>query len=623
MKKFPWLLLDDDTQVLVNGKDLVIPNAECTAESDPDKILHEIVFGFHLLAVVDLWWNDKKESLGMRFIQNIRRFQPLCECIVSSRVIGNNLDDSKKLQRTGSNNNYTPQDVAQDLVRYFGAVESRVTSFLPKGATEQLEAIVHNRAKKAGIPTNSGEEEKTPKPSVTISSKADRNIYKWASLIYAQALSGFRKKDSPVTLQLNGLNSAIHTQKIAQSLRTECDYLVSRICGQGMYGSEESPIDKVDLEPLEEGKSSALVLVGQPVISGEQSGVWLVFKIDFADRILEEIKAYDKHIKFKVARGRRVELLGSLLGSRLGAICYTFVGDNPQKPVTLKTRLLQLNGIPDENFERLLNQLFGDPDLHAVQAGRFTTIKSYFDLRLANRETVDFQKTWQIIAKDVENKTIENNFGKIKIPVDPTTTSTFGVRQNASWAHGDLHLSNIVVGHNEDVMLIDFRDTGRAPRVLDYVVLSTSIRNETATLKERSVIFSNDREPSEKAMLNSFLGKTNSTTNKFLATLSPDQKLQVTILNCLKRTFLGSEAQPGTEQLSTLYKEYIACCFAWGCIIYSKLQQEENRLNQRSSDSSSENEDLLAAAKEKVYRQMLALGLHLCFLGSQMEQVSY
>lgn len=621
MKRFPWLFLDDDKQALENAKGLSIPNSTCTAVSDVDQIQHEIIFGFHLLAVVDLWWNDEKASLGMGFIQDIRRFQPLCECIVSSRVIGANLDNANKNDRSDENNPYSPQNIAQDLSRCFGAVESRVTSFLPKGATEQLEAIIHNRAEKAGIPTTHGADEKPSKPTVTISEKANRNIDKWASIIFKQAENGFKKEDAIVSLRINGLNSEIHLPKIAASLKAECDYLVSHICGQGMYGSEESPIDRIDLDLLEEGKSSALVLVGQPVISGEQSGVWLVFKLDFADRIREEIRAFDKHIKFKVARGRRVELLGSLLGSRLGAICYTFVGDNPQKPVTLKTRLLQNQGNPDEKFEKLVEQLFGDPDLHAVRADSFTSIKSYFDIRLAKRETFDFQGNWPSISSDIKKLAKENKITNLKIPVDPTTTSIFGVSHNACWAHGDLHLSNIVVGHNEDVMLIDFRDTGRAPRVLDYVVLSTSLRNETAALKERSILCQN-RDLLEKALLNSLLGKTVQSIEKTLAELTPDQKLLVTILNCMKRTFLGSEAQPGSDQLSKLYKEYIACSFAWGCIIYTKLQNDASMLSQQRRNSSGESDVLLSAAKERVYRQKLALGLHLCFLGSQMEKAT-
>jgi hypothetical protein len=465
--------------------------------------------------------------------------------------------------------------------------------------------------------------------TVKIKVADDANVHftQWSTRLVDSLIRG-RQYNEKVKIQLQ-LKRARRDQAIMamhSSLKLEFDYLASRICGQGFDPSLDPPIVSLDLNMLDGGKSSALVLIGRAVMVGETPGVWLVFKIDFRERIQEEINAYSRHVKFRVSRSRRIELLGHEIGSRLGVVCYTFAGDDPTHPRTLRTRLRELHGVPDENFRNLVSGLFETADLHAVKDGSYTSISEYFDCRLAKRGRIDFHSRWtdfkNLIASLFQEFAINYS-----IPRDPINTATFGTRQYASWAHGDLHSGNIIFGENSELILIDFRDTGRAPRVLDYAVLGLSLRLESMQLHDLSSLSANPdtwvrQWVEEEDKLFDFRGIRSEGTQGDLGRRFSGIRI---VLHDLLRLMLETFCPEGINEYEShrdhLFKEYVACSFAWGCFVLDKMKKELFSITESgqplvNADTSVEE---LRERQDSIRKQMLALAIYLCFLGNKMK----
>jgi thiamine kinase-like enzyme len=630
MQIFPWLFIDDDHEFRKIAEKLNTENAPCkTVGESHEQVKNEIVLGFYLFAVVDLLWvtDEKKTKLGFQHLNLLKQFQPLCECVINSRQIGN--DNSATV---------SPQTINEDLSQILSPFEPLASSFVPKGQTNVIKRAIIQRVQNLGVA-------EAGKPvEVVFGNDCMFMLNRWALTLLGLLKSGYRTSENgpPLSFEIKDFKES-HS-KLCGSLLLECDFLVSRICGQGARSQLPPPIKRIKLDLLDGGKSSAMVLIGRPEMEEMQNRAsWLVFKIDFRDRIEEEVQSYDRHIKFRVSRHRRVELLGHELGSRLGSICYTFIGVDPTQPQTLRTKFCSLNGKPNEEFRDQIKKLFATPDLHAIKDASFTDITEYFDLRLKNRKPFDFQKKWLEFRSQLESLFTQHDIDHSIIPTDPTNTAVFGTSHEAVWAHGDLHLGNIVVGESDELMLIDFRDTGRAPRVLDFVVLAISVRVESCNFLNLSQILTSTDVPNEESLLKIGLGspelisRLRSEQNK----LSEVGLLLFDLHQAMVGAFRPEEADNegiATSDFSNFLKEikneYVACSFAWACLIFQKLSEEFDRKTHEKSklkkeldtkSKSAEDSEQINVKIDKVEqeveltkKQRLAIGLYLCFLGNQM-----
>lgn len=626
--------MDDEANYRENASSISTEIAPCTTVGETlEQVTYEIVLGFYFLAVVDLVWvvEKRKLRLGSQLLELIKRFQPLCECVISSRQIGN---DEVGAESPG----IAPQTISEDLSRCFSISRPLATSFVAKGYTAKVKKAINDRVRELGIA-------EADKPvEVAFDEGCMPMVTRWAQTVLDLLKDVCQASEIAPALSFEIKDFSKAQTKLYQSLLLECDFLVSRICGQGSRSQLPPPIKRIALESLDGGKSSAMVLIGRPEMEEVQNRAsWLVFKIDFRERIEEEVQSYNRHIKFRVSRHRRVELLGHDLGSRLGSICYTFIGVDPKQPTTMRTKFNLLRGKPDKTFRDQTKKLFATPDLHAINDVPFDDISEYFQIRLRKRKPFDFQAKWKEFRSQLEIMFSQHSIDNSNIPSDPTSTPEFGTTQPAVWTHGDLHLGNIVVGDADELMLIDFRDTGRAPRVLDFVVLATSIRMEACNFMDASDILAASKEGNEALLLKTGLG-TPEFVNKLQARISKLSEVGLLLFDLhqtMVSTFRPDEAgNEDTENgdlsrfLKKIKGEYVACSFAWACLIFQKLSDEAGRKSREKSGLRKEldprgqstnkrelvNEkiDKVENEAELIEKQRLAIGLYLCFLGNQM-----
>ena len=598
MREFPSLLIDDSDVERKNFKSSVgtLLRQKYTALGQVDDVsgdviddtVYELIFGFYLVAFLDLKFGSDV-YLGKEYAELLMEHQPLCERILRSHVFGSSDCPAN----------------SQKLKEFFGPFSTIFNSYMPKGNAENLKNIVRDRSRLFGL-----SQESCDFPVVNLEwGDFDSRLSEWAEKIVA------RINQPSVTGQLLSSKFKVDDhgkaiQILTQSLKFECDYLVSRVCGQGLHGNRACPVERISLTLLDEGKSSSLVLMGQPTIKGIESGVWLVFKIDIIERIETELSGFDNYIKFRVARGRRVEVLGHAVGNRLGTICYTFVGANPKRPITLKTFLHQvISADGSSSFTKAgqyIENLFSKPDLHEVrdQGEKYNEcVREFTRKRLGgNEKNFDLDEIWIEISKDIgelfKNSGINKRMPK---PNDVLTATLMGTPQPKCWSHGDLHLSNVVLGEGDDLILIDFRDTGPAPQVWDFMTLATSIRLEASrsldvqyddsTLK----LFLKDEEDFLKVILDS-----NREPFSLAKANNPDwRSLLISIIQWMKRTFADHE-------LVDLRREFVACSFVWCCYIFIKIKSEAEfpRIDEKQA--------LLLKKKQ------LSLALYLYFLSKFM-----
>jgi hypothetical protein len=97
------------------------------------------------------------------------------------------------------------------------------------------------------------------------------------------------------------------------------------------------------------------------------------------------------------------------------------------------------------------------------------------------------------------------------------------------------------------------------------------------------------------------------------------------VLHDLLRLMLETFCPEGINEYEShrdhLFKEYVACSFAWGCFVLDKMKKELFSITESgqplvNADTSVEE---LRERQDSIRKQMLALAIYLCFLGNKMK----
>jgi len=271
-----------------------------------------------------------------------------------------------------------------------------------------------------------------------------------------------------------------------QATPTELDYVVSRLFGQGVAPDDgarrgNDGLQKIHLQPLTGGKSRSIVTVGRPFDGSNGQGIHCVVKIGSRADTVEEVRRYERFVRYRVSLHRRVELLGSSLGDALGAVCYSFAGRSPDAITDLQSLMDE----KDPNVLTYLEQLLGDAEeWYAENQFGDDLAKHFFDAydldgRAAIETARSFseQRAHEFGARKVGNELIFENDNKVWLPTDQTLGAGYlRGKFNERIVHGDLNASNVIVSDDGDLTLIDFRHTARGPYAIDFAALHASIR---------------------------------------------------------------------------------------------------------------------------------------------------
>jgi hypothetical protein len=585
-RKFRVLLLEDHPSVASTVKQF---DDMITWIKNLEDAKAEILLGFYDLAIVDITLlrtrydetrteNREYASLGgFDCCRWLREFLPSCERVIWSST---GLDD------------FHPSDLMQEAaLNEFFPGNPLVTSVNRKGEHEEsLEKLVSLRYR-------FWEENRASLQFVrTKQSKAFKaKLHDWFNAIKDETIKNLPQIDSS-TIDKEQLGEEEKKRKeylknrLKQSLTDEMEYLIENLCGQRpihelslnkmldlkdsvkfddpieewKFGTDRL-VDELEINELpKQGKSSAMTFCARPTLHGMTSDVWLLIKIDLKLRVEQEVQNYERYWKYVVGRSRRTELLGHAMGSRLGAICYVFVGEEGKQPEPIE---FESFSTPHE-ITKFISELFKTPDLHRVTNNpRRKGPIGYFRDRFGKK---DWPRLWTD-ALNTLREMVELDLSDL-VNENPTQHPLFERVYPLTLAHGDLHFGNIISADVTTFLLIDYRDSGWCPRPLDFVFLEASLRTGFAGVAQtKNEILSANRQSME--VFRDFWSSPKSSNNEvdtaYSGSSTNSQILNAgveSILRYCNRTFVEVDAI-----------EYTSIALGWSLILSgnSKLSEFE------------------------------------------------
>jgi hypothetical protein len=493
-RKFKVLLLEDDRSV----DEAVRQFADViTWVNNVEQGKTEILLGFFDLAIVDVTLlktpdgNELAELGGLDCCRWLRDFLPSCERVIWSRTGLNDFDPSDLMQEVRLHDFFPGTPLVTSVVK-----KSEYDNSLEKLVSLRLRYWEKQRALLKFVRSNQ-------------SSAFEAKLHDWFNGIKDETLLNLPKIDSSAIAgeQLEEIKKKRHEDvkaRLKQSLADETEYLIEHLCGQRPIhelslskmlelnasvefadpteewdlGSEKLVDELVIYELPKQGKSSALTFCARPTLFGMTSDVWLLIKIDLKKRVEQEVQNYERYWKYVVGRNRRTELLGFASGSRLGAICYVFVGVDGKQPEPIG---FESFSNPTE-IRSFISRLFETRDLHRVTSNNKKKGPiGYFKDRFGKN---DWPKLWTD-ALEILKKSVELDLSDIGNN-NPTQLQLFERAYPLTLAHGDLHFGNIIAADVSSFLLIDYRDSGWCPRPLDYVFLEASLRTDFARVEQNN-----------------------------------------------------------------------------------------------------------------------------------------
>jgi CheY-like chemotaxis protein len=287
-----------------------------------------------------------------------------------------------------------------------------------------------------------------------------------------------------------------------EELACELDRLCRRLFGAASDPTIDSSSITVSLRPIHsEGLSPAVtveatVSFARDLAERPVTGTPVVLKIASRTSTAIEADRYHRFVKYGVPLMHRVELMGHAEDSALGAVCYSFAGQSPSKPLRSLDEQL---AVPErkELVRAVIDNLFNEPAKSWYDVTpRPLAAKHYF----SSTYGVDFdscqdelERSAKAVVKkagaEVEfsepSKRADGEFraGALRLCLPRRTVMGDGVflsGTSSCLAHGDMHGGNVMLellGETlKRVCLIDYANAGPAPRLIDFIALEASIR---------------------------------------------------------------------------------------------------------------------------------------------------
>ncbi|MEL6981321.1 MAG: phosphotransferase, partial [Actinomycetota bacterium] len=274
-----------------------------------------------------------------------------------------------------------------------------------------------------------------------------------------------------------------------QTTPAEVESVLARLFGQGRVRPVAGidTIDVVELEMISQGWSKSAVLWCEPSI-GDRPGPRCLVKVGPREDSIQEIDRYESYVRFGLDLNQRVELLNSALGDTIGAACYTHADARGGQQRDLQHLF---NGETDlaitaleELFDHRAQAWTADRSVEKDLAGFF--VREYNKpLRHLQRGLRDFVERCPEVAFGAERTSVSWAGQQLAVPtVEDLGLATFSGSFEACVVHGDLHGGNVLVTETGQPVLIDYRNMGRGPRMLDFVSLEVSVRMASGSVSE-------------------------------------------------------------------------------------------------------------------------------------------
>lgn len=207
-----------------------------------------------------------------------------------------------------------------------------------------------------------------------------------------------------------------------------------------------------------------------------------VVKISELEYAQREVRNYNRYVKWGLPYMWRVDVLGCGFSRKLGAVAYSFVlsGDNSFNSLT---ELLHDEKYPQ--VEEVIKKLFS-PKLRRWYGEELTRQEENINSRYIDRyfrgvesQAISEAKFRQIVEKAFHASFNNSHFSLFGKHYWRPIEKLFGT-ENGGYSscvcHGDLNSNNVIVADNDQVILIDFQETGRGHVFEDFVAMEAAIR---------------------------------------------------------------------------------------------------------------------------------------------------
>lgn len=298
------------------------------------------------------------------------------------------------------------------------------------------------------------------------------------------AMARFRENFRLETrVRINNLDT-IHSEEFQkQPAKRELAALIRQIMFTGHEPDDLMHPDEVLLEPMSGGFSGSQVfkMTSRNSTSGIES-VPSVVKVSERDYAQQELDNYHRFVKWGVPYTWRVDLLGYGFTKNYGAIAYSFILSGAKKFEAL-TDILRRKEDPRANkviehlFSPEMRRWYGDP-LIQVQDNLGQRYLNRFFRGAEAKGTSD--KAFRAIAQAAfgarfTQSRVEIGRFSFELPLPMLFGRPAGKYQSCI-CHGDLNSNNVMVADNDQIIFIDFQETGRGHVFEDFVTMEASVR---------------------------------------------------------------------------------------------------------------------------------------------------
>ncbi len=302
------------------------------------------------------------------------------------------------------------------------------------------------------------------------------------------------------------------------------------IIGRLFYGDNE--IEELVIEPFKEGFSKTILLnaVTKSSLLRNRPGKPVIIKFGNKDEIQKESVHFEKYVQWYLTQNQTIQKLSFKSFNNYAALLFTFAGDSPQNIFTFTDYIKEnpeitnkYSGVNcDAVTQQCINNMF-NPDIqkrewyhpdviektdahfigdyyfsNVLRTSRFELNKEFFEKQILTSERC-------LIKLEENNKTIL--FTDIVVrglnPLYFCQNTPFALEYSTCIVHGDLNGSNIIVGKDGNMYLIDYAHTGRGHVFQDFIDLELSVRD--AILWKNNCQFSfQELYDFERSILDSF-----------------------------------------------------------------------------------------------------------------------
>lgn len=225
-------------------------------------------------------------------------------------------------------------------------------------------------------------------------------------------------------------------------------------------------IDSFTLTPLGGGRSSCTVFAGAPCLgSFENPPVsQLVLKIGPRSEIQEEVTRYDRYVQVGIPLSIRTDKIRQVYGTNLGIVLYSLLGEDSGS-------VEELGDAPQEVIYEAIGRVMSPVSRrwYASSSTRASHFLAYYESQHFGYSR--FEKALDDCNSYLAGLKIPSGRTKPTLRKSLLDSSRMGGPTPAVLVHGDMHLGNLVHYGASKCAIIDYRNVGIGPRLIDFATL--------------------------------------------------------------------------------------------------------------------------------------------------------